>query len=189
MVRPVLGARDARMVFTCWFSARCDRAGPPAPSGFGRCLAHLPKLGRGFGIWLRCHTGHVMPSGTFLAGDCPDNAVEIGDVAGPATAEIHTDGLPCVARRIQDANVAIGVVLVPHDGAHDAAVFLADALARYCIDRRRIQLEARELEEENQLLRQERVRRTHDHGIIHVSGIIDDLITAVSRAATWTPPL
>ncbi|HYE07609.1 MAG TPA: sigma-54 dependent transcriptional regulator [Planctomycetota bacterium] len=135
------------------------------------------------GIWLQCRPGHLSPSGTFLAGEPPTDADEIAALATASTAPIMTDGLPVVARQVRDGNVPIAVLMISHTGAEDAAAFLVDALARWCMDRLRLQLEVSELTEENYQLREALTPPPREHDIVTVSGVMNALIQAAGRAA------
>jgi Nif-specific regulatory protein len=139
------------------------------------------------GIWLHCRPGHLTPSGTFLVGEPPDSADEIAALATPHTAPIATDGLPVVARQLRDGNVPVATLLVSHrHGGDDAAAFLVDSLARYAMDRLRVQLEVSELAEENQALRGALTVDIRQHDILTHSGVMQDLIRNAVRAAAST---
>ena len=136
------------------------------------------------GIWLECRRGHLQPAGTYIVGAAPDDAREIAELASPTNTSVNTDGLPVVARQIRDGNVPVAVVLISHRPGHrDAAAFLAEALARWSVDRRRLQLEASELAEENQALRDSLTPRVLEHDIITISGTMENLIRSSVRAA------
>jgi len=137
------------------------------------------------GIWLECRRGHLQPSGAYLAGTRPDNAREIAEVSGPTNTSLNTDGLPVVAREIRDGNVPVAVVVISHrPRQREAAALLVEALSRWCLDRRRIQLEASELAEENQALRGSLTPCIHEHDIITISGVMETLIRSSVRAAS-----
>ena len=74
------------------------------------------------GIWLNCRPGHLQPAGTYLVGEPVGEAEEIASLATPATAPIHTDLLPVVARQLRDGNVPIATLLVSHHDAEDDGV-------------------------------------------------------------------
>src|SRR5689334_7504425 len=63
------------------------------------------------GIWLQCRPGHLTPSGTFQAGEPIPEVEEIAALATAATAPIHTDALPVIARQLRDGNVPIATLL------------------------------------------------------------------------------
>ncbi len=135
------------------------------------------------GIWLNCRPGHLTPSGTFIGGEPPANADEIAQCAGNATAPIATDGLPVVARQVRDGNVPIATLVVSHRDSEEAATFLVDALARYGMDRLRVQLEGSELAEENQILRGALAVDVKSHDILSNSGTMRALVQSAVRAA------
>ncbi|TVR41799.1 MAG: sigma-54-dependent Fis family transcriptional regulator [Planctomycetota bacterium] len=135
------------------------------------------------GIWVSCLPGHLQPSGTVLAGRCPDNADEIASLASPSTASVNTDGLPVVARQLRDGNVPVAIILVSHHHQPQPAGFLVDALSRYLLDRLRLQLEASELAEENHYLRSSLTPQVMQHDIITVSGLLETVIRSAVRTA------
>lgn len=106
------------------------------------------------GIRLSCHPGHLSPAGVFLVG-LPLPEV----IATPSRLErtnIHgrVAEQEILTHHVRDGNVTIAVILVGYTaGAAEAATFLAEAVSRWCIDRLRMQLHARELAEENHSLR------------------------------------
>jgi Nif-specific regulatory protein len=138
------------------------------------------------GIWLHIRSGHLTPAGTFLTGEAIPNATEVAALAGPATAPIETDGLPVVARQLKDGNVPIATLLVSHRSTEDGAAFLVDVLSRWCMDRLRLQLEASELAEENQVLRGALTVEVKQHEILTNSGTMNALIQSAVRAAAST---
>jgi DNA-binding NtrC family response regulator len=146
-------------------------------------VIHWKTIG---GIWLSCRPGHLTPSGTFLVGEPPDSADEIAALATATTAPIATDGLPVVARQLKDGNVTIGTVLVSHRQGEDAAAFLVDVIARWALDRLRVQLEVSELAEENQALRGALTVDVRQTDILSNSGTMNSLIQSAVRAAAST---
>jgi len=142
--------------------------------------ASLPGVA---GIWCECRKGRLEPAGVHLVGDCPSRIRELAAGAGRETASLPGPGPAIVARMVRDGNVPIAPVAVVHRGAPDLAAFLVDAIARYLVDRLRIQLEARELAEENHHLRNELEPRAIDHPMVTVSGRMEALIKAAVRAA------
>jgi transcriptional regulator with GAF, ATPase, and Fis domain len=135
------------------------------------------------GIWMNCRPGHLQPAGTYLVGIEVVEAEEIAALASPATAPIHTDVLPVVARQLRDGNVPIATILVSHRDAEDAAAFLVDVISRYCMDRLRVQQEISELTEENYALRGALTPSVRDSELLTVSGIMNALIQSSVRAA------
>jgi DNA-binding NtrC family response regulator len=160
-----------------------DPSDPPAKV-LDRVWSVIGPWGSLDGVWVNCLPGHVQPVGTFLVGRCPDNADETAGLAAPTTASINTDGLPVVARQLRDGNVPIALILVSHHDAFQAASFLVDALARYLLDRLRMQLESSELVEENHYLRGELSARVMQHDIITVCGTMETLIRSAVRTAS-----
>jgi len=111
-------------------------------------------------------------------------AREIAELSSPTNTSVNTDGSPVVAREIRDGNVPVAVVLISHRrDQRDAAAFLAEAIARWCVDRLRLQLEASELAEENQALRGSLTPRVLEHDIISISGKMESLVRTAVRAA------
>ncbi len=138
------------------------------------------------GIWLHIRSGHMAPAGTFLSGESIPNATEVAALASPTTAPIETDGLPVVARQLRDGNVPIATLMVSHKDSEDAAAFIVDVLSRWCMDRLRLQLEASELAEENQVLRGALSIEVKQHDILTNSGVMQSLIQSAVRAAAST---
>ncbi|MBA3699943.1 MAG: sigma-54-dependent Fis family transcriptional regulator [Planctomycetes bacterium] len=138
------------------------------------------------GIWLNVRSGHLTPSGVFMVGDAIANAAEVAALASPNTAPIETDGLPVVARQLRDGNVPIATLMVSHKHSEDAAAFIVDVLSRWCTDRLRLQLEASELAEENQILRGALSIEVKQHDILTNSGVMNSLIQSAVRAAAST---
>jgi transcriptional regulator with PAS, ATPase and Fis domain len=138
------------------------------------------------GIWLNFRPGHLTPSGVFMVGEPIADVTEVASLATPNTAPIETDGLPVVARQLRDGNVPIATLMVSHKGSEDAAAFLVDVLSRYCTDRLRLQLEASELAEENQVLRGALSVEVKQHDILTNSGVMNSLIKSAGRAAAST---
>ena len=138
------------------------------------------------GIWLNCRPGHLQPAGTYLVGEPVAEAEEIAALATAATAPIHTDLLPVVARQLRDGNVTIATLLVSHHDAEDAAAFLVDALSRWCMDRLRVQQEIDELTEENFALRGQLTPSIRESELLTVSGTMNALIQSAVRAAAST---
>ncbi len=138
------------------------------------------------GIWLNIRSGHLTPSGVFMVGDAIANAAEVAALATPNTAPIETDGLPVVARQLRDGNVPIATLMVSHKQSEDAASFIVDVLSRWCTDRLRLQLEASELAEENQVLRGALSIEVKQHDILSNSGVMNSLIQSAVRAAAST---
>ncbi len=135
------------------------------------------------GIWLQCRPGHLTPSGTFQVGEPIPEVEEIAALATAATAPIHTDALPVIARQLRDGNVPIATLLVSHHQAEEAAAFVVDVLSRWCMDRLRLQLEVSELSEENHVLRGSLTPSVRANEILTVSGIMNALIQSAVRAA------
>ncbi|MBA3684291.1 MAG: sigma-54-dependent Fis family transcriptional regulator [Planctomycetes bacterium] len=135
------------------------------------------------GIWLQVRPGHLTPSGTFQVGEPIPEVEEIAELATAATAPIHTDALPVIARQLRDGNVPIATLLVSHHDAEDAAAFVVDVLSRWCMDRLRLQLEVSELSEENHVLRGSLTPTVRSHEILTVSGMMHSLIASAVRAA------
>ncbi len=135
------------------------------------------------GIWLNCRAGHLTPSGSFLVGAPPANADELAVLASPHTAPIATDDLPVVARQLRDGNVPVATLLISHRACEEAAAFLVDALSRWLVDRLRLQLQASELNEENQALRDSLALHVRQHDLLTNSGTMQALIRSAARAA------
>ncbi|MCX8040006.1 MAG: sigma 54-interacting transcriptional regulator [Planctomycetota bacterium] len=87
-------------------------------------------------IWWRDQAAGRRAEPLLVGGPLPD-AEEIAALAPPATAPIATDGLPVVARLVREGERSPGVVLVAHHGCEDAAVFLAESVARWTLERAR----------------------------------------------------
>jgi len=153
---------------------------------FDRLWAEVLTWGSIAGVWLHCRHGHLVPAGTFMAGEPLPAADEIAALATANTAPIHTDGLPVVARLIKDGNVPVATLLVSHRHSEDAATFLVDVLTRWCVDRLRLQLEASELAEENQALRSAMASEPREHEIRTVSGTLQALLQSAVRVAATT---
>jgi transcriptional regulator with PAS, ATPase and Fis domain len=76
--------------------------------------------------------------------------------------------------------------MVSHRNSEDAAAFIVDVLSRWCMDRLRLQLEASELAEENQVLRGALSVEVKQHEILTNSGVMHSLIQSAVRAAAST---
>jgi transcriptional regulator with PAS, ATPase and Fis domain len=137
------------------------------------------------GIWLRCRPGHLRPAGTFAVGRLPDDVMELAKFAGPLTAPLSNRS-DAIGRELRDGNVPIASLIISHHQADDAASLLVDILARYCMDRLRLQLEVSELSEENSVLREALRPTVHDHDIVTVSGTMHAVIESAVRAAAST---
>jgi len=151
-----------------------------------RLWLEAARWGTVTGIWFHARQGHLVPSGTSMVGQSITDADELAAAAGPATAPLVGAMMPVMARQIRDGNVPVATVMVSFtdDGGH--AAFLVDALARWCMDRLRMQLEVSELAEENQALRGSLTPQVREHEIRTVSGVMQALISSAVRAASST---
>jgi DNA-binding NtrC family response regulator len=138
------------------------------------------------GIWFHARPGHLVPSGQFMVGEILSDAEDAASAAGPATAPLVGTSVPVMARRVRDGNVSVATVMVSFLGEGGAAAFLVDAIARWCMDRLRVQLEVSELAEENVVLRSSLTPQVREHEIRTVSGVMHALIKSAVRAATST---
>ncbi|MBN8524513.1 MAG: sigma-54-dependent Fis family transcriptional regulator [Planctomycetes bacterium] len=138
------------------------------------------------GVTFHAKPGHLVPPGSFMVGTSIADIEDAMAAAAPATAPIVGAPVPLMARQVRDGNVSVATVLVAHDGDEDAAAFLVDAIARWCMDRLRVQLEVSELAEENVLLRGSLAPQVREHEIRTVSGVMHALIKSAVRAAAST---
>jgi DNA-binding NtrC family response regulator len=138
------------------------------------------------GILLHINTGHLVPSGQFRIGE---GVAEIDDDSenslGTTTISLAGNQL-LLGRRIRDGNVQIATVIVAYVEDKDFATFLIEALARWSMDRLRLQLEVSELSEENISLRNSLTPHIYPHQIRSVSGVMHSLIKSAARAAAST---
>jgi DNA-binding NtrC family response regulator len=135
------------------------------------------------GIWFHARPGHLVPPGLCTVGEPPPAADALAGEAGPVAARVGGETACVVARQVRDGNVHIATVLVLHRGQPELAAFVVDAIARWCMDRLRIQLEVSELAEENVQLRGSLVPQVREHEVLTVSGVMQALIRTAVRAA------
>jgi transcriptional regulator with GAF, ATPase, and Fis domain len=138
------------------------------------------------GVWFHARPGHLVPPGQFMVGAPVPEAEEAAIAAGPSTAPLVGSAVPVMARQVRDGNVPVATVMVSFSGEEAPAVFLVDAIARWCMDRLRVQLEVSELAEENVVLRSSLTPQVREHEVRTVSGIMHALIKSAVRAAAST---
>ena len=154
---------------------------------FDQLWARLREGGVVRGIWFHAKTGHFVPAGYSLVGDSIPDGAELAAACGPAAAPLNGASVPVIGRQIKDGNILVAAVLVTHvAGQATPAILVAEAIARWCLDRRRMQVELSELSEENVALRGYLASQVQQHEIRTVSKVMDALIRSAAQAASST---
>ena len=138
------------------------------------------------GVWFHAKPGHFVPAGYSMVGEAIPDGDELAAATGVATAPLNGSPIPVVGRQIRDGNVVVATVLASHSGPPDPAILLVEAIARWCLDRRRLQVEVSELSEENVALRGYLASQVQQHEIRTNSKVMDALIRSAVQAAGST---